>query len=517
MLNFLRKHQEIIISGAFFLVLLIVGIMIYRDFGITWDTPVQQQLGELNYRFIFLKDPALLNYVNRYYGPLFELFLYIMTRGLAVRELNFMQHLLTFLSFYAGTLAFYFLSKKIFKDWRLGLAGCVMLVLSPRIFSDSFYNTKDIPFLAAFILAILTLVWVSEHPTWFRFLIHALASAICVAFRLQGVLILALTAAFIGITFFKETSKSNRLRIVWSAGLYLLITLAFVVLFFPVLWTDPLGGLVNGLKEMGNFPWSGGSVLYRGLLVDATNLPWHYVPVWIVITTPLVISVFFVIGIGSQIWSMMRKPRELFMTQSSFLLALLWLLAPVLAVILLHSTLYDSWRHMFFIYPAYVLIALYGLNSMLHLNVKPSLKKHFIAVVWLGLAVGLAFPLSFMIRYHPHENVYFNRLAGSDYETIKEHYEMDYWGLGYYQALEYIVTNDPRPQIKVIYDNYPVKANATILNPEDGMRLKFVGKDVTDADYFITNFRWHPQEYDYPLFYSINVEGASIITVYKLN
>jgi len=74
-----------------------------------------------------------------------------------------------------------------------------------------------------------------------------------------------------------------------------------------------------------------------------------------------------------------------------------------------------------------VLIALYGLNSMLHLNVKPSLKKYIIAVVWLGLAVGLAFPLSFMIRYHPHENVYFNRLAGSDYETIKEHYEMDYW------------------------------------------------------------------------------------------
>jgi len=57
------------------------------------------------------------------------------------------------------------------------------------------------------------------------------------------------------------------------SGLYLLITLALVVLFFPVLWTDPLGGLVNGLKEMGNFPWSGGSVLYRGLLVDATQLP----------------------------------------------------------------------------------------------------------------------------------------------------------------------------------------------------------------------------------------------------
>ena len=38
---------------------------------------------------------------------------------------------------------------------------------------------------------------------------------------------------------------------------------------------------------------------------------------------------------------------------------------PLFAVIFLHSVVYDSWRHLYFIYPSFLLIALYGFQKII--------------------------------------------------------------------------------------------------------------------------------------------------------
>ncbi len=514
-LAFIKKHTEIIFISAFFLILLLIGLGIYRDYGLHWDSRYQVELGELNYRYIFLKDQALLQYRYRYYGPLFEIFLYIVTRGIPIREMYFTQHLLTFLFFYGGVICFYFLVKLVFKDWRLGLVGCLFLVLSPRIFADSFYNTKDIPFMAAFILATYTLLRLNEKMNWTRILIHGLTSAILIALRLQGVLVLAMTMVFIEIDFINQHAGKPRRKIIAMGLLYILLTAGLVILFFPTLWKNPMGEFIHGLEQLSRFPWTGGAVLYRGRMVDASNLPWHYVPVWVVITTPLIISALFVIGFGWQGLWLLKKPQELLDYHRGFLLAMMWLVIPVAVVILLRSVLYDGWRHMYFIYPAYLLIALYGLQNLLTIKSKRISRDSFQLVILLLVVIELAFPLGFMLHNHPYEHVFFNRLAGSDYSEIKKKFEMDYWGLSYRQTLEYLLLHDNRPLIKLKADNSPGELNALLLPTEDRQRLSFV-KSIDETDYFITNFRWHPEDYHYDKYHEIMVEDVSINAIYIL-
>ena len=60
---------------VFFALLLACGLLLYRDYGISWDEPTQLRIGIANYRYVTQQDPALLSLRDRYYGPLFEMLL----------------------------------------------------------------------------------------------------------------------------------------------------------------------------------------------------------------------------------------------------------------------------------------------------------------------------------------------------------------------------------------------------------------------------------------------------------
>jgi len=101
-------------------------------------------------RYVIEGNQTLLKSFSTYYGPFFEVILVVMERilnlGKNSRAIFFMRHFVTFISFYIGVFVFYLLCKNRFNSWKIGLLGSVFLILSPRIFADSFYNSKDIPF-----------------------------------------------------------------------------------------------------------------------------------------------------------------------------------------------------------------------------------------------------------------------------------------------------------------------------------------------------------------------------------
>ena len=73
---------------------------------------------------------------------------------------------------------------------------------------------------------------------------------------------------------------------------------------------------------MSKFDW-GGSVLYMGNTIEAKNLPWHYLPVYILITTPIFYSVLVFIGIMFMILNL--RKRILFYREEKYkLLSILW-------------------------------------------------------------------------------------------------------------------------------------------------------------------------------------------------
>jgi len=509
-----QKALNTIIVFAFFLVLIIAGVFFHNDYGLHWDSMAQYEIGKTNIEYVLNKNKDLKNFSNRYYGPIFEMFLFALTGNLPLREMFFWQHLITNLIFLLGLFCFYSFTTKITSDWRLGLISCLMIVLNPRIFAHSFYNTKDIPFMSLFMMCVFTMNNMVNNITFKNTLIHSITSAILMAIRLHGVLIIFLTATMMVILLIKREYTLK--KILFPIIIYLSSTILFVILFFPVLWENPISEFLTGLRIFNDYPWLGGVVLYRGLMVNAQELPWHYAPVWILITTPIVISGLLILGGLELLINLFKGLSNIIINDFWFYLAVLWLGVPIIMVIILKSVLYDGWRHLFFIYPAYVLIAIYGLKKLLEIKPKINIPTNYYqAGVFFIFLVSFIDPVFFVIKYHPFEYVYFNKFAGSEYHEIKQNYEMDYWGLSYLNAFQDLINLDNRKKMKIMVENDPGDFNLMMLTPDQRERF-IVVDDYQEADYFITNFRWHPQDYDFPLFHSIFVEGASINSIYNM-
>ena len=93
-----------------------------------------------------------------------------------------------------------------------------------------------------------------------------------------------------------------------------------------------------------------------------------------------------------------------------------------------------------------------------------------------------------MIKDHPHQNVYFNFLAGKDIQTK---FELDYWGLSNKQALEYILKNDNKNVLKIgSAGSISLENSKQILSPLDKDRIS-ISKN-TESDYIIDNYiNWY--------------------------
>jgi hypothetical protein len=516
-------------------VLLAVGIAAFDDYGISWDERVQRQYGQEVFAFVTEGDQQLFMDRHRYYGPVFELLLYSLERAFGLedsRDIYLLRHLVTFLAFWIGTVFFYLLCKHIFGSRMIALLGCLLLVLSPRIFAHAFYNSKDIPFLAVFIVGIYTLLRYLERPTVLRAVLHGIVCALLIDVRIVGVLLPALTLVFIGYEILRPGAGKNGgeggagrkgVRLGLTVGVYLIISLGLTVLFWPTLWRDPARNFIRVFEGMRNFPWEA-SVLYLGDYVWSTQLPWHYIPVWIAISIPVAVIGLFGAGIARSIRALLWPGgAEKMISRRIIVLALAWCFLPVGYSIASGAVLYDAWRHTFFVYPGIVIVALIGIVAVFgrllppgfEARGKPGLRR---VLAW-AIAILIAFDLGsvavFMVRHHPHQNVYFNWFVGGA-GGAQGRFEMDYWGLSYRKGLELVLANDSRGRIIVNVATAPGRYNADILLPQDRERLVFV-TEPHKAEYYLTNFRWqHADRVPGRELYTVKVGGAKIMAVQRL-
>lgn len=518
-----------IIPFFFFLIYLISGLFIFDNYGISWDEEVQRlDNGYANYQAVFHNERETLDgSEDKYHGPLFEVILVIAEKALGTndtRAIYQLRHLLSFLLFFTGVIFFYFLLLIFFADWRVALLGCAMLVLNPRTFAESFYNSKDTPFLAVFIIAIYVLFRFFRNQTLWRAILFSVSTAALIAIRILGILL----PAFLLFLILQEVIVSNCekrkpvIKIIPMAVAAVLIP-AFTILFWPVLWHDPLNEFITAFDSMRQFHWES-SLKILGREYDGFHIPWFYIPVWFTVSNPLLYLLLFLAGlisIGKGLYSSFYsvhagdlRENSLRSLQLKFIL-IGWFFIPVLAIIILRSVVYDGWRHLFFIYPAFVGISLSGFVALRektrNANGRYSILKHKIVLpVFFILLLGL--PLKFIIENHPCEYVYFNALVPKP----GKYFDMDYWGLSYREALEYISEKDKSPQITFAAANMPGALNLQILPLETRKRMKFVD-DPELADYFIDNFRWRKTDIPFAKeIYSSFAGSSKIISAYKL-
>lgn len=518
----MKKSGTKIIVCLFFAAYLALGVIIFKDYGISWDEPISRTSGTIAMNYVMHGDQELLTYSARYHGTAFDLFLVAIEKMLNLSEnlraLYFTRHLVTFFLFYAGAFFFYLLCKDRF-GWKMGLLGSLFLILSPRVFAHSFYNSKDIAFLAMFIISIYTLIRYLDKKTVSRAILHALVSAILIDIRILGIIVPFFTLIFsAGDLLAAKPKESENKNIIASFLTYAFFLICFTVLFWPVLWSNPPYHFIKAFEMMRRYPWYG-IVLYLGNYTTSINLPWHYIPLWIVITTPVLYTACFFLGCFAATKLLLKNPIQFCLNKRNDLIYLLWFFLPLATIVIFKSVLYDAWRQMFFIYPAFLILSLIGLSYLFeYIKVKfQGLTYRIVnAVFILVIIFSLINTSKFMLKYHPYQNLYFNVFAGKDMKEVKNNFELDYWGLSYRKALEYILENDKDETIKICVANWPGMFNAFILNSDDRDRLVYV-KNPEEAKYFLSNYRGHREEYPYEEeYYSIKIGGTKIIIVYKV-
>ena len=506
---------------GFFAAFLIIGLSVFRDYGISWDEFPTRQFGVM-YVQNTVPDLSTLDSVRAVtgpayerFGPLVEIVLVHMEKLMGptdIRTVFYMRHLVTFLTFFLGVVCFHRLCRRRFSS-GLALLACVCLVVSPQLFSHAFYNVKDISFLTLFVASILALDTALTHQTWRTMLVHAVMTVVLLGVRVLGVFAMMLT----GTAAIARRPTRRTLLLLAGYGVVVVVLLPFV---WPVLQIDFVHIVTSAVLGTTSNPYLR-SDLFRGQAISASALPWDYVPTWILITTPMIVSALFVVGAARLVGELARRPK-VFLCQERQLdvIVLCWFFMPVVGAAVLRPIMYDGWRHLFFVYPALVYVATAGMETVAILvtaRVSEPRMQTAVGVLAAGLLLSLAPIVTFMVQNHPFEHIYFNRFAGRDMKEVKQRFELDYWGLSYRKSLEYIVRTDTASTIRLYVTNYPGRVNVAMLDPRDRARIAPVARPE-DADYFVTNYRWHPEDYPFtPEVFSVRVGNASINSVFASN
>ena len=256
-----------------------------------------------------------------------------------------------------------------------------------------------------------------------------------------------------------------------------------------------------------------GFVLFNGVLTRAADLGISYFPKWFIISTPIPYLLFGLFGLVLISWRLIRKPIKFLDTYENrlqFIFAVCFG-APIALILIFNPILYDGWRHLYFVYPPFVFLCIYGVNYII--------EKWGETIPYMILVITFGFIITFMYNNFPLQYVYFNRLVNTQtHDHLRYQYDLEYWGISYKQCLEYILENDQSKTINVFVEGAAGRYNLNILPNSYRDRIRYV--DIIDAKYVITNLRTNPigfEEFQNKIWHSIQVGNNTVAIIYKIH
>ena len=483
-------------------IMLIIGFLTYNDYGITVDEATQRSIAWDWIDYIVNDNDGILTSPDKIFGPAFEVPLFMLETSLfdldEYHRIYPFRHLMIHLFYLIGAFFFYLIIYSIYQNKRLAFLGTLLLLIHPRIYGHSFYNSKDIPFMVGIILCTYFLVKLcqSNKKRWLISL--GVGLGLLINLRFAGIIYLGIFPLFYLIY-----QRSVALKPIFQSGLIILISLISLFLSFPLFWENPFNELFLSLESSSK--WTQMNVnLFFGTFHNANDLPWNYLPVWIGITTPIFILVLFLLGVIKFI------VKPLSNSSCYSFLFLCCLAAPIFLIIIINSTLYDGWRHLYFVYPFIVLIGVFAINYV----ITPLIKGVIPAIVFYVLILSPT--IYFSVINHPNQHVYFNEILPKNNNYLLKNFERDYWGNSFYQGLKKIKEIEQRDTVTVSTNIRVGLANTLMFNPNESPFFKYTNS-IDSCDYFISNYRRHPSAYSYQdEILDIIVQDNPILSVWKL-
>ena len=439
--RFLARHSAAIVLAVF----AVVGAAVLDDYGVSFDDTVQRKIGYASFNYILGDEDGLIEgHSDRFYGVAFETPLIVVERALGLedsRDIYLSRHLLTHLLFLAGGFFAWLLAYRLFGSRIIALFAMLLFLLHPRLYAHSFFNTKDPTFLSALMIALYLTHRAFRRESVWAFALCGAGVGLLANIRIIGLMLIPAVLGMLALDAIRAARREGR-RELANAGAF---AAAFAVVFYaawPLLWQDPLN-LTDALRTMSQHP-SHLPTLFRGETVRWPDIPWDYIPTWILITTPPVALIFAAIGIAYLARLCAVRPRDaLANSRARFgLLALACLTLPIILAVALNANLYSDWRQMYFLYAPLCVLAAFGLRALADIP-RPNLR----AAAFAAAALGIVATAVQMVHLHPHQNVYFNSLV--DKSGLAGRWAMDYWRVSRKEALDALLAMNPSGRVTV--------------------------------------------------------------------
>jgi hypothetical protein len=306
-----------------------------------------------------------------------------------------------------------------------------------------FNNPKDIPFAVGIVWS--TYYMVRIVPTLPRpplRLLAKLGAAVGMAMgvRIGGLLLLCYLALLLALDGTWRAVSARRAAVLaesaWSSswrvlGPVVLVAYPVMLLFWPWAQTDPIENPLRALAFFSHqtFPFY---TLFAGRFIPATDLPWIYLPAYIVLALPELVLVLLlstpVVGAVALARGGFRLHRE--QALAVFVLGV-GIVFPVAYAIAIKAVLFDGMRHFIFELPLIAAAAAIAADRFLAWLVRfPYRRPIFVMLAFYGFA-----HVSIMAMLHPDQYVYYNAFAGG-VEGAQHKFKLDYWANSYAEAVQ---------------------------------------------------------------------------------
>jgi hypothetical protein len=498
---------------ALAVILILVGIPLADDFGVSWDEPDNAIYGQQAldaYRTLEPLDEWHSNLESK--GPLYfafsELIAVVLSPWFPDPGVFSARHFAFSISLPLAAIGFFFIVRLLVSTGS-AIPSTLLFIGQPLIFGHAFINPKDTPFMAFFLLSVAAGLYTIEKSaaadtmkgSWWQqrlfmwMLLSGLLLGVAISIRIFGL--------FAGFLVAVAGLMRLRGKFILPASLYGLATFTMVYLTWPYLWGDPIGHLAESLQVMADFPWDN-IVLYRRLLYPMEQLPWHYLPfiTLIQLTIPAILASL----IGAIAW--LLSVGDLRSRNVYPLILILWITIPFGYAVLSGSSAYDNGRHFLFALPPVFMISGYCFEKAFD-QIRP-------VVLRVGLVVALLAPGVFWIlRLHPYEYIFKNALVGYVRGAFRE-YELDYWALAYREAMEEI--NGIAPHGSTIRVTGPWRSAEPFARPD--LKVLRSGSDPDQSqvrpDFYVISTRSNGDLLTRPsaeVIYTVEVQGAGLAVI----
>ena len=420
---------------------IVVALLTFRDYGLGWDDYTHSEYGDflLSLFSSGFYDQRAFSFVNLYYyGGGFDV-----ASALADKVLPFTlfetRRLVGAMVGIVGLAATWRLSRRLGGPIA-GLIALILLATCPIFDGHMYINAKDAPFATAMAVLLLALVRVfDEYPEPSRRSVAFVGIGIGLAFGsrvLAALAVFSAAAALIAIAI--DEFRNNRRQALARLARFIWLLLPAILigyLLMGLLWPWSVMSPLNPLKASDYFsgffekPWR---ELYEGRLISVPDMPASYLPHMFVLKLPEIVLVLGAIGTAFTLAAGLsdRLPAR---RRGALLAVIMAAFFPIIVAMIARPALYNGIRHFLFVVPPFAVLG--GFAGAAIVDWAAARSRIMLTGAIAIFAVGIALPVSELIRLHPYQYSSFNFASGG-VPSAHDKYMVDYWGLAFKEASE---------------------------------------------------------------------------------